>query len=73
MVKTMARGDGEMIRLKSCPKCKTGDITIDRDHYGWYEYCIQCGYMSDLVNVAGSGQKPASDSEKRPTLPDKGG
>ena len=72
MVITMARGDAEVIRLKSCPKCKTGDVTIDRDHHGWYEYCIQCGYMSDVVTVAESGQRQASGSKKRPSLPGKG-
>lgn len=40
-----------MMRPKSCPRCKTGDIGVDRDHHGWYEYCIQCGYMRDLVGV----------------------
>jgi hypothetical protein len=62
-----------VIRLKSCPKCKTGDLTIDRDHHGWYEYCIQCGYTSDLIAVVDSGQKqkPSSD-KKQPTLPSKG-
>jgi Zn ribbon nucleic-acid-binding protein len=69
---TVLRGDVKVIRLKSCPKCKTGDITIDRDHHGWYEYCIQCGYQSDLVSVADSGQKQASGSKKRPILPGKG-
>jgi Zn ribbon nucleic-acid-binding protein len=72
MVIIATRGDVEVIRLKSCPKCKTGDITIDRDHHGWYEYCIQCGYQSDLISVADSAPKPASSSKKRPTLPDKG-
>jgi Zn ribbon nucleic-acid-binding protein len=66
------RGDVEVIKLKSCPKCKTGDITIDRDEHGWYEYCIQCGYMSDLIGVVESEHKQASGSKKRPTLPDKG-
>jgi ssDNA-binding Zn-finger/Zn-ribbon topoisomerase 1 len=36
-----------MLRLKSCPRCK-GDILMDRDHFGWYEQCIQCGYQEDL-------------------------
>ena len=34
-------------RLKSCPRCK-GDIVIERDRWGWYEQCIQCGYLRDL-------------------------
>jgi Zn ribbon nucleic-acid-binding protein len=60
-----------VIRLKSCPKCKTGDLTIDRDHHGWYEYCIQCGYSCDLITVAESEQKRPSD-KKQSTLPSKG-
>jgi hypothetical protein len=44
-------GGPKMLRPKNCPRCKTGDIGVDRDHHGWYEYCIQCGYMRDLVGV----------------------
>lgn len=40
-----------MLRMKSCPKCK-GDVVVDRDQYGWYEQCIQCGFMADLKMVA---------------------
>ena len=40
-------GGVTMIRLKGCPRCK-GDILIDRDHVGWYEQCIQCGYLHDI-------------------------
>ena len=43
-------GDLVMLRLKSCPRCK-GDIVRDRDQWGWYEQCIQCGYLRDLQNV----------------------
>lgn len=39
-----------MIRFKSCPKCK-GDVMIDRDLYGWYEQCLQCGHISDLPDT----------------------
>jgi len=39
-----------MLRLKSCPRCK-GAVRVDRDQYGWYEECIQCGYLCDLENV----------------------
>jgi ssDNA-binding Zn-finger/Zn-ribbon topoisomerase 1 len=61
-----------VLKLKSCPKCKTGDIAIDRDHNGWYEYCIQCGYMSDLPSMAEPEKKPSCGSRRKPTLPDKG-
>ncbi|MFC1910973.1 hypothetical protein ACFLXC_06875 [Chloroflexota bacterium] len=44
-------GGRRMIRTKSCPKCK-GVVLIDRDQYGWFEQCIQCGLMKDLKLVA---------------------
>ena len=43
-----------MFRMRSCPKCKTGAVGVDRDHYGWYEYCIQCGYIRDLIGLVES-------------------
>jgi len=36
--------------FKSCPRCD-GDMFIDRDLYGWYEQCIQCGHVRDLRSV----------------------
>jgi len=43
-------GDAAMWRLKGCPKCG-GDVFIDRDMNGWYEQCLQCGYVHDLKSV----------------------
>ena len=40
-----------MLRLKSCPKCH-GDVRFDRDQFGWYEQCIQCGFVRDLEPMA---------------------
>ena len=37
----------QLISLKSCPRCK-GDITTNRDIYGTYKECLQCGYMADV-------------------------
>ena len=37
-----------MLQLKSCPKCGSGDMAIDRDVYGWFRQCIQCGCIQDL-------------------------
>jgi len=48
-----------MLKLKGCPKCKKGDVVLDRDHYGWYEYCIQCGYLRDLESMVDSGHQQA--------------
>ena len=33
--------------LKACPRCQ-GDLRINRDFYGEYRQCVQCGYMKDL-------------------------
>lgn len=42
------------LKLKGCPRCG-GDIGVDKDQHGWYESCIQCGYLKDLV-IVGMGQ-----------------
>ncbi len=39
-----------MWRLKSCPKCK-GDMLADRDYDGCYEWCLQCGYRHNLIDI----------------------
>ena len=43
-----------MIKFKSCPKC-SGDLYLNRDCYGSYLNCFQCGYIKDLD----SPDKPA--------------
>ena len=53
-----------MLRLRSCPRCKTGDVGVDRDEHGWYEYCIQCGYVRDLVGIVELEPKPAFGGKK---------
>jgi uncharacterized protein (DUF983 family) len=40
-----------MSNLKICPRCK-GGVVLDRDYWGWYEQCMQCGYLYDLPNIA---------------------
>ena len=34
------------VMLKSCPRC-AGDIQSNRDSYGEYKKCLQCGWMED--------------------------
>ncbi|MCH8310482.1 MAG: hypothetical protein IIB17_08310 [Chloroflexi bacterium] len=36
-----------MLKLKACPRCK-GDLNSNRDMYGSYDECLQCGYMRDI-------------------------
>jgi hypothetical protein len=53
-----------VLKRKSCPRCRTGDVGVDRDHHGWYEYCIQCGYVRDLISIVELGQEPACGGKK---------
>ena len=40
-----------MLYFKSCPKCN-GDMYLDRDAYGSFRQCLQCGNLQDLVEKA---------------------
>ena len=52
-----------MYRLKSCPRCH-GDVLDDRDEYGWYELCLQCGHMRYM-----SGSESARPAAIEKVLP----
>ncbi|MBI2906338.1 MAG: hypothetical protein HYX92_01640 [Chloroflexi bacterium] len=50
-----------MIKLKACVKCN-GDVLVERDAYGWYEQCLQCGRLRDLAGPAETlGQAASSE------------
>ena len=36
-----------MMYFKACPRCE-GDMHDNRDMYGEYKECLQCGYMVDI-------------------------
>jgi len=36
------------LKVDGCIRCKKGDVALDKDQYGWYEYCLQCGYMREM-------------------------
>ena len=36
-----------MMKLHACKKCQ-GALILDKDEFGWYEECIQCGYTRDI-------------------------
>ncbi len=36
-----------MMYLKHCRKCR-GDMYLDKDHYGTFLVCLQCGNYHDL-------------------------
>ncbi len=39
-----------MLKLNVCPRCG-GTVLIDRDQYGWYKKCLNCGYEHDFQQV----------------------
>jgi len=47
-----------MLRFKCCPKCKGDVILRIKDKYGWYDQCLQCGYLHDLEVIAKIEQLP---------------
>jgi ribosomal protein S27AE len=57
-------GDATMWRFKSCPKCG-GDVFIDRDMSGWYEQCLQCGYIHDMETIVEVKEQPRMQQMKK--------
>jgi len=57
------------IKIGNCPRCKKGELFIDRDFYGWYENCLQCGYSRDLPELAHPVQgEVVEEKEKTPKV-----
>ena len=46
-----------MLSLKACPRCG-GDVNSNRDIYGHYKVCLQCGYMADVAKPDGALSVP---------------
>ena len=36
-----------MLYSKACPRCR-GDIQLDRDNFGVFAKCLQCGFNRDF-------------------------
>ena len=53
-----------MLLFKSCPKCR-GDMHVNRDIYGDYKQCLQCGMMVDLVKEGGRLMVTTSTGSKK--------
>ena len=45
-----------MWKLKHCSRCG-GDTFVERDKYGWYEQCLQCGYRIELETMVEAREK----------------
>ena len=41
-----------MILLKTCPRCRLGDLAFSTDIHGKYVHCLQCGYLVDLETTS---------------------
>ena len=55
-----------MWRLKGCQKCG-GDVFIEKDAYGWYQECLQCGWRDELTVPVKTAGQPAT-KDKAPVL-----
>lgn len=52
-----------MLKLNGCPKCG-GSVLIDRDQYGWYEKCLNCGYERDVPQVVKARKSVNAETRK---------
>ncbi|MBI4310929.1 MAG: hypothetical protein HY681_04015 [Chloroflexi bacterium] len=58
-----------MLWFKQCPKCE-GDLYQDRDMYGPFVSCLQCGYyLTDgqmkMILTTGTLHVPAQETRER--------
>lgn len=53
-----------MYKIKSCPRCRHGDVYGDKDQYGAYEQCFQCGWTNYPGNKL--TQEQAQSEQKQP-------
>jgi hypothetical protein len=54
-----------MMWIKSCPRCKLGDMTMDEDDY---RLCLECGYFQYSAAEPGVAPSPSAsghESSKR--------
>jgi hypothetical protein len=58
-----------MWKLRNCPRCQ-GDLFLDKDLYGWYEQCLQCGYRREMRAIAEVKKAPLELVSER--LPNSG-
>ena len=60
-VSAKSKRRGAMIRLRSCARCRTGDVMEWLDRYGPFSQCLQCGHIPypPEVSLHPEGQKSA--------------
>jgi hypothetical protein len=60
------------LKINGCVRCKNGEVFIDRDLYGWYECCLQCGYSRDLPDLVQTVDNEWKKKEEEGSLVKKG-
>ena len=53
-----------MLYFKECPRCQ-GDVKTNKDIYGEYKECLQCGYMLDIEKPSVYLAEALSQSKKK--------
>ena len=61
-----------MVYLRRCPKCN-GDLAKERDRYGEYVQCLQCGFVRDVAAMAIPRSSPAPVPVRIASVPMPGG
>ncbi len=49
--------------LRGCPRCR-GDLRQNRDMYGEYRQCVQCGFLEDGGPVVSIEMAKAESKER---------
>ena len=57
-----------MLYFRSCPRCKTGTIELDRDFYGPFLTCLNCGFSKSGVTIRRVGAARNKPSMAPPSL-----
>ncbi len=52
-----------MLYLKACPRCR-GDVKYERDVYGRYLECLQCGFLLSSKSEGNTASSEKSTGEK---------
>ena len=52
-----------MLYLKACPRCR-GDVKYERDVYGRYLECLQCGFLLSSKSEGTTASSEKSTGEK---------
>ena len=60
-----------MLRFKCCPRCINGDVHVNKDMFGWYVECLQCGHMKNVDSASHADDLLKRLTDKTNGLPDK--